>query len=228
MINTIKNTNFEIAINGSCCFDELTEAEYSLVKKNSVEISFKKGEIISKQGAFATHLMFLKTGLVKLFIEGSTNLILNIFPKEKLIGVSSLFGGAIFKYSVSALEDSVLYFIDVNTVKQILTENINFSNSLLKRSNKISLYTYVRIYNLTQKQLTGKLASILIYLSKEVFHNKKINSLTRKDLAEFAGMSVMSAIRVLNSFKKEKIIKENNGTIEIIDFELLERYYQIG
>ena len=228
MPNTIKNTSCKLELNLSCCFSELKEHECSLINKNSVKISFKKGEIIAKQGAFATHIMYLKTGLVKLFIEGNTNLILNIFPEDKLIGVSSLFGASIFNYSVSALEKSILYFIDINTVKQILAENINFSNSLLKRSNKISLFAYSRIYNLTQKQLTGKLASILIYLSEDVFKNKRLNFLTRKDIAEFAGMSVMSAIRVLNNFKRENIIKEKNGIIEIINFELLERYYKVG
>ncbi len=41
---------------------------------------YQKGEVLTKQGAFASHVMILREGLVKTYIEGvSDNLILQIF-----------------------------------------------------------------------------------------------------------------------------------------------------
>ena len=212
------------------CFEELNEEEINFLSSNAAEITFKKGEIIAKQGAFATHLMYIKKGFVKLYMEGKTsNFILNFYSKDKLIGVSSLLGATNFNYSVCAVDNSLICFIEINAVKQVLNQNIKFVNSLLKRSNKNSLFSYSRIFTLSQKQLVGKLAEALMHLAKEVFKSKKFSlTISRKELAEFTGMSVMSVIRVLNTFKKEHIIAEKDGLIEILDFEALEKYYRFG
>lgn len=53
-------------------------------------------------------------------------------------------------------------------------------------------------------------------------------SLSRKDLADFTGMSTMSAIRVLNDFKDEKIILDKNGNFEILNIEALEQISKTG
>lgn len=53
--------------NPLCCFDTLTDEEILFVDKNSVEVEYKRGEIICKQGAFASHIMIIKEGLAKIY-----------------------------------------------------------------------------------------------------------------------------------------------------------------
>src|SRR5210317_2053681 len=74
------------------CFDMLTEDERSFIDEHKVDIKYKKGEIIAKQGSFASHVIFLKEGLVKVFLEGNPkDLILKIIPSNRLITLSSIF-----------------------------------------------------------------------------------------------------------------------------------------
>ncbi|MFC2101339.1 cyclic nucleotide-binding domain-containing protein [Bacteroidota bacterium] len=65
------------------CFELLTPDESELVEKNQVIVTYKKGETIVKQGSFASHIMFISSGLAKIFMEKNNEvLILKIIPGE--------------------------------------------------------------------------------------------------------------------------------------------------
>jgi hypothetical protein len=52
--------------------------------------------------------------------------------------------------------------------------------------------------------------------------------LTRNELANFTAMATMSAVRTINLFKQQGIIKEENGEVEILDFNRLEDISRLG
>jgi CRP/FNR family transcriptional regulator len=52
--------------------------------------------------------------------------------------------------------------------------------------------------------------------------------LSRKDLAEYSGMSVISVVRILKDFNNGGIIKSSGKTIEIVDISRLERISESG
>ena len=104
----------------SICFKQLNSDELLLTNENKVQIQFKKGEIISKQGSFITHIMYLRTGYAKVYKETDINhnLILDIIPNGKLIGLTYLFNqNNIARFSVAALENAVVCSIDRNTIE---------------------------------------------------------------------------------------------------------------
>ncbi len=84
------------------CFDLLTEEERELVNTQSVLVNYKKGEMVCKQGSFASHIMYLEKGLVKVYLEGNPkDLILTITPQKNLMGLQSLYeGNNTFLYSI--------------------------------------------------------------------------------------------------------------------------------
>jgi CRP-like cAMP-binding protein len=90
------------------CFDYLTKDETNLLNSNKKDVFFKKGETIAKQGSFASHVIFLKEGLVKVYLEGpQKDLILKIVPDNHFVSLSSVFdGNDSFIYSVSTYVDS--------------------------------------------------------------------------------------------------------------------------
>lgn len=216
----------------SKCFDVLELEELASVNGSKVEIHFKKKEIIAKQGAFASHIMYIKKGLVKLYLEGETghhDVIVNFYPAGEVIGLASLFGKSTFDYSVAALEDATLCLIDINQVRQLVQKNGKFSARLIKRMNEGTLYAYHQLYDITNRQMNGRVAGALLHLAKNVFKSRKFNlSLTRKDLAEFTGMATMSVIRVLNDLKAEGIITDQNGVMEILNMDALEHLRHTG
>ena len=213
------------------CFGALNDNELLSIDKNKVAVIFKKGETIAKQGSFASGLIYIRKGMVKLYKEGgdNNNLILNIFGDDELVGISSIYGDNVFNYSIVAIEKSEIFLIDISILKELIQTNAKFATAILKRSNRNTLRAYNQMYNLTHKQLNGRMASALIFLSNEVYESNKFKlTLSRKDLADFTGMSTMGAIRVLNSFKTDKIITDQKGILEILDIEALKIIAKVG
>ena len=222
----ITNKGYGNAERMSECFRNLSDEQLIQISKNKVSIKYKKKEIVAKQGSFASHIIFVKHGYLKLYIEsesGDKDLIINIFGKGQLIGLSSLFESNTYKYSISALVPSELCLFEVNDVKSMIGQNAEFALGILRRSHKSTIHAYKQMFNLTHKQLSGRIASAFLYLSKHVFESPSFKMiLSRSELANFTAMSTMSAVRTIKEFKKQGVISDNKGVIEILDFDSLE------
>ena len=213
------------------CFNYLTPKEIQEIEDNQVEVMFKKGEIIAKQGSFASYIILLTEGLVKIYIECiKDTLILKIVSKDNLIGLPALFEEKyIFPYSVLAYKDSSAKLIDINVFNKLIKENSKFSYEIMKIISSNAIQVYGRFFCFEKKQSYGRLADIILCLANNIFRNYKFTlPLSRKDLAELAGMSSESVIRILKKFKDDDLIIENCNTIEIIDPERLAKISQHG
>lgn len=203
----------------SLCFSHLNPNELGLADNNRLEVNYKKNELICKQGSFATHILFLKKGLVKVYLEGKAkNHIISITPKGNLIGLPSLFGDPIFHYSVVAYDDSAICHIDINMFRKFIHENAMFSAELIKLINENTIHNYERFLSVTQKNMPGRFADALLYFSNQIYNDSSFPmTLSRKDLAEFSAMSVESLSRTIKDFNDNKIISLKGKTIEILD-----------
>ncbi len=218
-------------LNEVTCFEQLTEEEKQLIDNNSVEVVYKKGEIICKQGSFANHIIYLQEGLVKSYIEGSPrNLILNITPARRMVGLPSIFeGNTTFLYTVSTYVESTVKLIDINIFKQLLRTNANFASRVIDILNENTFQTYGRFYCLVCKQLSGRLADILLCLSQRIFKDTTFHlPMTRNDLAELTGMSTESVIRIMKDFKDEKLIDVNGKTISLLQVDKMVKISEFG
>ena len=134
MKNIYSNT-CTVLNNKNLYFDELTEEEMALIESNKITLTYKKGEIISKQGSFASHIIYLKKGLAKVYLEGkSKNLILTITPPGNLMGLPCLYdGNNVFLYSASTYIDSEVELIDIDLFKQLLLQNSKFAFAIISQ-----------------------------------------------------------------------------------------------
>lgn len=211
----------------SPCFQNLSTEELNFANENRVQIHFKKGETISKQGSFVTHIMYLRNGFAKVYKETDLehSLILDIIPSGKLIGLTSLYNNDnIARFSVAALDNATVCAIDRKTIENLIQQNSSFAQNIIKSLNSETLLFYDKMASITQKQMNGRLADAILYLSEHIFHSSKFKMiLSRKDLADFTGMSTMSVVRTFKDFVTANIIKNENGYIEIIDLNSLKQ-----
>lgn len=220
-----------LCTNKSECFRQLSSAQLDFANSNRAEISYRKGEMIAKQGNFYTHILYLQSGMVKVYKElpDGSNLILSIFGVGSLIGLPFLFKNQILDYSVAALDDTVICAIDRHAFEKLIHENGEFAAEVVNQLNHCTLYNYDRLVSLTHKQLNGRFADTLLYLSRVVYKANPFNlTLSRKDLAEYTGVSVMSIIRAIKEFKNDGIIDINGNRVEILNFNQLERISKTG
>ena len=213
------------------CFDLLTEEERELVNTQSVLVNYKKGEMVCKQGSFASHIMYLEKGLVKVYLEGNPkDLILTITPQKNLMGLQSLYeGNNTFLYSISTYTETVVRLIDIQIFKQLLKQNPQFAYRVINILNESTSQSYGRFFSLTQKQLHGRLADILLCLSRKIFKSESFDlPLTRSDLSELTSMSTESVIRILKDFKDDGIIDISNKSISLLDLPRLDTISKKG
>ena len=220
-MNTIleSDSNFICDINAPC-FQILSETEIELVRSSKTQVLFRKGDSITKQGTFASYVLFVIKGLAKQYIEGDTlkSLNLNIVQAGDFIGLSSVFTNNKFDYSTVALTDTQAYLIENEAIEMLVKENGLFSFNIIKRYSEQNSNLYSTLRNLTYKQMNGRMADTLLYIeSLKGQHPDIFQLLSRKDIAEFAGVSTESAVKLLKSFEKDGLIKLNEKDITLID-----------
>lgn len=209
----------------------LTEDEKLLINEHSVSIIFKKGETICKRGAFATHIYYLEDGLVKVYLEEKNkNLILMLAIKNNLLGMAAIFeGNNKLPYSITAYTDSSVRMIDIQIFKQLLKQNSEFSYHIINLLNEKTAQIYGRFFSLSQKQLHGRLADILLCLANRIFKSTSFElPLSRADLGDLTGMSTESVIRMMKEFKDDGLIDMHCKRIELLDISRLERISEFG
>lgn len=212
-------------------FDELTEEEQKMVDANKVTVTYKKGEMICKQGSFASNIMHIKEGLAKVYLEGeANNLILKIAPQNSLIGMPSIYeGNNTFVYSVATYTDSVVDLIDMNVFQHLLQTNPKFTFRALNIMNENIIQIYGRFFCLSNKQLHGRIADILLCLKNRVYKNDRFEfAFSRSELAELTNMSTESVIRVMKNFKDDGLIVQKDKTLEILNPDMLNKISSLG
>lgn len=211
-------------------FDNLSDELLENISANQVELNYNKNEILCKQGSFATHVLFLTSGLVKIYKEHhDKNLILKFARPGEFIGLSSIFNKEVFNYSSASIDSSKVYSININSIKLLIREKPLFAEKIITQLNQNTTQYFERIISLTQKQLHGRIADAILHLSRDIYKKDKFNMLlTRRDLAEFCGMSTESAIRILKEFHNDKIVNIEGKNLEVKSYKLLERLSEVG
>jgi CRP-like cAMP-binding protein len=198
---------------------------------NKEEISFTKGEIINREGEKITNFKYLKSGLVKLFkttSNGDEQVIIITRPFE-FVSNMSIFSEERYKYSVSALEDSVVCVVKLDFIKQLFLGNGQFALGLLAKVSKINDKIINQALDIRHKNLIGRVAYIILYFAREIYNSKIFDlPVSRKEIADYISMSTANVIRTLSDFKKDGIIKADGKTIEIVDMAKLEIISRLG
>jgi len=94
---------------------------------------------------------------------------------------------------------------------------------LMTRISKINDKIINQTLDLRQKNLIGRVAFVLLYFTKEIFKSRIFDlPVSRKEIADYIGMSTANVIRTMSDFKRDGIIKIFGKTIEVVDIDKLE------
>lgn len=212
-------------------FCHLSEEELELVRANRLSVVFRKGETIRKQGTYMSHVISISAGLAKVYLEGinGRNSIINIVKPTSFIGGPGIYLDHLHHFSVTALTDTRVCFIDLGIFKTLIDNNKEFAHELLKEFSRIMLAIYNRLINLTQKQMPGRLADTLIYLYEDIFQSEVIDLyISKQDISDLSGMVKESAVKILRDFQHADIIKITDSEITLLNREALHRISRTG
>jgi CRP/FNR family transcriptional regulator len=213
------------------CFQLLSPDEIELVRASKTQVLFRKGDNLTKQGAFASYVLFVINGLAKQYIEGdgTRNYNLRIIKPGEFVGLSAVFTKNTFNYSSVALTDCQVYLVEKDAIAKVSKQNGMFSFNLIKRYCEQNSNLFDTLRNVIYKQMNGRLADILLYIDGLKTENPEIfQLLSRKDIADFAGISTESAVKLLKAFEKDGLIKLHEKDIAILKVDTLNEIIRRG
>jgi CRP-like cAMP-binding protein len=206
------------------CFHNLNSDEAEMVRGSKTQVFFRKGDNLTKQGAFATYVLFLISGLAKQYLEGegTKNYNLRIIKPGEFVGLSAVFHENFFNYSSVAITDCQAFLIEKETIARLVKQNGEFGFLIIRRYCEQNANLLSNVRNLMYKQMNGRLADTLLYIESLKVENEEIfQLLSRKDIADFAGISTESAVKLLKSFEKDGLIELHDKDILLLKHDAL-------
>lgn len=213
------------------CFQMLIPEEAELVRASKTQVLFRKDDNLTKQGAFASYVLFIISGYAKQYLEGdgTRNFNLRIIKPGEFVGLSSVFSGNVFTYSSVAITDCQVFLVEKEAIAKVAKENGKFGFQIIKRYCEQNTNLLGTINSQIHKQMNGRLAETLLYLDA-IKENMPVifQLLSRKDIADFAGISTESTVKILKAFEKDGLIELHEKDIKVIKYNLLDEISRKG
>jgi CRP/FNR family transcriptional regulator len=214
----------------SIFFSSVSEATQKEVSRLFAEEKYQRDDYIFFEGDNPEWLHIVKEGKVKLVkhSDSGKDVILQIFAPGDIFGEFALFERKPYPASAQAMEPSTVmklsrkdFFLFFGRHPFVATEMIMELGRQLQEAHAI-------IKSLAVDRVEQRIANILLKLAAKLGtpggDGIVLNlALTRQDLADMAGTTVETTIRVMSRFTKTKIIKPVSGKILILDAQALRR-----
>ncbi|NTW32703.1 MAG: Crp/Fnr family transcriptional regulator, partial [Bacteroidetes bacterium] len=138
--------------------EDLNLTDDEIQKFTNVQIKFKKGETMCKQGSLTSYTMLLTEGFSKNYLEGIQEHGFNfsIVKPFNFIGLSSLYGSNVYNFSGSALTPCNVYIIENSIIKNILLNNSDFAQNIFKWYCNTTERHLKRLSCIANKQSLGR------------------------------------------------------------------------
>jgi len=205
-------------------FKVLRDEDFQLIEEKRFEILYRAGETIFKQGTSFTHIICILDGLVKVYLESGNNknFLFSLLGAGDLVINPGMFTVEKHQFSVVAVEDTVACHIERQVIEEIIRSNNLFAIEMLKRANIRNIAYFRKFLTLTQKQMPGRVAEIILFLYSNVYkRNPYTLTISRQEMADMAAITKESTIRVLKDFKDAGLISLKGNELKILNEKIL-------
>jgi CRP-like cAMP-binding protein len=212
-------------------YNALTPDQISKINDNCFIVRHCKGENVFSQDKPKSYLMFLSSGLIKIFkeVQQKKSIILKIVGPGNYIGLISVFYENLYQFSATAIEDSELVYINISLMKEILSENGLFALQMMQEFTNEGMVLLNKLIYFPQKQIPGRIAEVLLLFSTEIYNNDQFTlPLSRQELADLVYSTKESVSRTLTEFKNDRMIDIDDRKIMLKSIDLLKILSKLG
>ena len=212
-------------------FESFSQDDLGVFCNMKADTAYNRGDIIFNEGDEVKKFSYLKSGLVKLYKTDSSgkDQILTIAGPFDFVSLLGVFSESHHTYSVAVLEDSVLCHIDITYMKSIALNNGLYTLNLMEKLSAITNKIITESMEIRKRNTHGKVAFILMKFSKMIYCGPVFKlPISRREIAEYLGITTENVIRTMSEFRKEKLIRINGKEIEIVNQKALEQISSFG
>jgi len=213
-------------ISATPLFNGLPENQLKKIEQIAVNKYFNKNEPIFFDGEKASGFFIVAEGRIKIYKispEGKEQ-ILHIYGQKEPFGEVPVFSGQKFPASAQAIEKSHLLFFPRTSFVDLISKNSSLSlNMLAVLSMRLRQFT-VQIENLSLKEVPGRLASYLIYLSVEQGNKDLVTlNISKGQLASLLGTIPETLSRIFTKMRNQNFIEVKGRNIKLFNLSGLKR-----
>lgn len=202
-----------------------------LMCENKIEHQYDKGEIIIWEGSEIKDFSYLRSGLVKLSKKGTDgkDQIISFAKPFDFVSLLSVFSSSIYNYTVTALDTTIICAIDLEKLMTVALKNGKFTMGLMNRVSEATDRIILNSLDIRRKNLKGRVAHVILYFAHDVYKDNRFElPISRREIAEYIGMTTENVIRTMSEFRKDGILKFAGKEIEIVNEKLLETISEHG
>ena len=211
---------------GIFCHVEFNEIDE--ISHHKITNVYKKGQTLFVQGNHPFGLYCVSSGNIKLTKAGNDGkeTILRIVHSGDILGHRSLFTDDNYAATATAMEDTVVCFIDKKFITSMMKKNPSIALNIINKLSRDMGQAENKLTSLHQKNVRERLGELILTLkaSHGVLENGrwKINlKLTREEMATMIGTANETLIRFMTEFKDAGIIEQDGKVLYIKDEEEL-------
>ncbi|OGR89054.1 MAG: hypothetical protein A3J74_00040 [Elusimicrobia bacterium RIFCSPHIGHO2_02_FULL_57_9] len=209
----------------NCLYDLLGNAEAKKAwREMRLANRFKSGEAIFHEGTRPQGVYVVCSGRVKIYKSSRTGqqLITRIESPGDLLGhIALLADEGPYTGSAEALETSVISMADQKTFMDFLANFPQAARALMLEMARDVRRGENKARDIAFKPARGRLADILIKMMKPAKPHPLVAGIKRRDLAEMAGLTIETAVRLLKDFEERSILRKKEKDLVILDQEKL-------
>ena len=231
MSEIVKSTDCQICSFKDLLFSSLKKDELQKLNSCKEQFSFKKGEIVCREGDSTELIIYVHQGLIKLHkrVTDTQSQIISIARPYDFVGLLSVFSKTEYFYSITAIEDSSICFITKDCIINEIENNGKFALDIITRMSSITDDVLESKFALSSKNLRGRIAYILLDFANNIYKTNEFElPVSRREIAELIDMRTENVIRTMSEFRKDGLIKINGHIIEIVNPEMLQKVSDVG
>lgn len=212
-------------ISDSPLFGGLSDDQIDQLASVGHDLTFGRNEPVFWENDEGNGFYIVAAGKVKVFkvsAEGKEQ-ILHIYGPGQPFGEVPVFAGKNFPANAQTVEKSRLIFFPRQAFIDLITANPALAlNMLAVLSMRLRQFT-VQVENLSLKEVPGRLASYLLYLSSEQAHAVTVRlPISKGQLASLLGTIPETLSRIFNKMSAQGYIEVDGGRITLKDLEALQ------
>jgi len=212
-------------------FEELPDEQIEDLCMIVADQVFHRGQIVFSEGDDGTGFYVVISGRVKIFKlspEGKEQ-ILHIFGPGDPFGEAAVFSGQHFPANAEAMESSRIFFFPRGSFSDLIKDNPSLAlNMLAILSKRLRRFANL-IDDLSLKEVPGRLAAHLLYLSGQSEGSEQLElNITKTQLASLLGTIPETLSRILGKMSKQGLIESDGRQIKILEREALEELAESG
>jgi CRP-like cAMP-binding protein len=213
-------------------FSNISARERMRLLNEAETKKMRSGKMFYREGSDPKGVYILKKGKVKIFqsLPSGRKQILHILTSGDIFGYRPIICGEVHPVTAMALEECTYDHITNDQFLECLEQSHELRNALLvSLSCEYSVWVNMLAVH-AQYPVRSRVALALLVLREKYKTKGKLSpiNLSRDDLAGYIGTVKESVVRVLQDFKKRKLVETNGRKIMVLKPEELKtivRFY---